>query len=31
MTLAMARAEAQAHRDLLDRGVDPRTASAKPG
>lgn len=26
MTLALARAEAQAHRDLLDRGVDPRTA-----
>lgn len=26
MSLAMARAEAQAHRDLLDRGVDPRTA-----
>ncbi len=26
MTLAMARAEAQAHRDLLDRGIDPRTA-----
>jgi len=24
MTLAMARAEAQAHRDLLDRGVDPK-------
>jgi len=26
MSLAMARAEAQAHRDLLGRGVDPRTA-----
>jgi len=26
MSLALARAEAQAHRDLLDRGVDPRTA-----
>lgn len=26
MTLALARVEAQAHRDLLDRGVDPRTA-----
>jgi len=26
MTLALARAEAQAHRDLLDRGVDPRSA-----
>jgi integrase len=26
MSLAMARAAAQAHRDLLDRGVDPRTA-----
>jgi integrase len=26
VTLALARAEAQAHRDLLDRGVDPRTA-----
>jgi hypothetical protein len=26
MSLAIARAEAQAHRDLLDRGVDPRTA-----
>ena len=26
MTLALARAEAQAHRDLLDRGVNPRTA-----
>ena len=26
MSLALARAEAQAHRDLLDRGIDPRTA-----
>jgi len=26
MSLALARAEAQAHRDLLDRGVDPRIA-----
>jgi integrase len=26
MTLALARAEAQAHRELLDRGIDPRTA-----
>ena len=26
MSLALARAEAQAHRNLLDRGVDPRTA-----
>jgi len=26
MSLAMARGEAQAHRDLLDRGVDPRSA-----
>lgn len=26
MSLALARAEAQAHRELLDRGVDPRTA-----
>jgi integrase len=25
MTLALARVEAQAHRELLDRGVDPRT------
>ena len=26
MSLALAREEAQAHRDLLDRGIDPRTA-----
>jgi integrase len=26
MSLALARAEAQAHRELLDRGLDPRTA-----
>ncbi len=26
MSLALARAEAQAHREFLDRGVDPRTA-----
>jgi len=26
MSLALARAEAQAHRELLDRGIDPRTA-----
>jgi integrase len=26
MTLALARAEAQAHRNLLERGIDPRTA-----